>query len=152
MAYRTRPITLLVLMIALALAAALAGCSASSAAPAGTAPSSATPSTGVPSAGVPAPTIKVLAPLDGAEVAGPDLKVQVETTGLTFVMPSNTVVPGEGHVHFTLDDQPFKMSTTPDYVFKDVAPGPHTLKAELVKNDTKSFDPPVVQIVKYTVK
>jgi hypothetical protein len=76
----------------------------------------------------------------------------VETSGLKLVMPSNTLVPGEGHVHFTLDEQPFKMSATPDYAFKDVALGPHSLKAELVQNDTKPFDPPVVQTVTFTVK
>ena len=90
--------------------------------------------------------------LDGAELAVGEVKVQVETTGLKFVMPSNTVVPGEGRVHFTLDGRPFQMSTTPDYTFKDVAPGQHTIKAELVQNSTESFDPPVVQTVAFTVR
>jgi hypothetical protein len=129
-----RPASLIVTLLVLGLAGLLAGCAAS------------------PAATVAPPAIKVLAPLDGTEVAGTELKVQVETTGLKLVNPSNTLVPGEGHVHFTLDGQPFKMSVSPDYVFTDVTPGPHTLKAELVQNDTKSFDPPVAQTVTFRVR
>jgi len=103
-------------------------------------------------ADVPAPTVKLVAPVEGAEVPAGDLTVAVETTGLTFVMPSNTIVPGEGHVHFSLDGGPIQMSTTPEYVLKDVAPGPHTLEAELVQNDTESFDPPVLQEITFTAK
>ena len=99
-----------------------------------------------------APTIKLVTPTDGAEVPAGDLPMTVETTGLKFVMPSNTVVPGEGHVHFTLDDKPLQMSATPAYVMKNVTPGPHTLKAVLVQNDAKPLDPPVVQTVTFTVK
>jgi hypothetical protein len=98
------------------------------------------------------PTMKLVAPAEGATVPAGDLRMAVETTGLKFVMASNNVVPGEGHVHFTLDDKPFQMSIDPEYVMKDVAPGPHTLKAELVQNDTKSFDPPVLQTITFTAQ
>lgn len=101
---------------------------------------------------VAAPTIKVVTPADGSKVPAGSVSVAVETTGLKFAMPSNTVVSGEGHVHFTLDDKPFVMSTDPEYVLKDVAAGAHTLKAELVQNDTSSFDPPVEQIVTFTAE
>ncbi len=99
-----------------------------------------------------APTLELVAPTDGGEVAAGDVAISVKTTGLKFVIPSNTIVPGEGHVHFTLDDEPFKMSTSPDYVFEGVAPGEHTLVAELVQNDTKPFGPPVTQQVTFTAK
>lgn len=148
MTRKARVASFVLALTAAALVGLLAGCSASTSVPARSAPVSAAPS---PDASAARPTIKVIAPEDGAAVAGGELKVQVETTGLKFVMPGNTRVPGEGHVHLTLDGQPFKMSTTPDYVFKDVSAGPHTLKAELVQNDTKPFDPPVLQTVKFTV-
>jgi hypothetical protein len=77
------------------------------------------------------------------------MTVAVETTGLEFVMPSNTNVAGEGHVHFTLDDRPFVMSIEPEAVIDDVEAGPHTLVAELVQNDTSSFDPPVKQTIEF---
>lgn len=98
------------------------------------------------------PTMKLVTPTEGATLPAGDVQMAVETTGLKFVMPSNTVVAGEGHVHFTLDDKPFQMSTDPEYVMKDVAPGPHTLKAELVQNDTKSFDPPVFEEITFIVQ
>lgn len=98
------------------------------------------------------PTIQLVSPVEGDTVASGDLKVVVETTNLKYTMPSNTNVPGEGHVHFTLDDEPFQMSTTPDYTFKDVAPGEHRLVVEVVQNNTESFDPPIEQEITFTVE
>ncbi len=98
------------------------------------------------------PTLQLVAPAEGATVDAGTVNISVTTTGLKFVMPSNTIAPGEGHVHFTLDDRPFEMSTTPDFAFDDVVAGPHTLTAELVQNDTTPFSPPVKQQVTFTVK
>jgi len=141
--------TMLLTVLALTTAALVAGCSGS---PAASAPS-ASPSTSAPAnAPVTAPTVKLLEPAAAAVVSGDKVTVRVETTGLKFTMPSNTVVPGEGHVHFTLDDQPFEMSIEPEYVFKDVAPGTHTLRAELVQNDTTPFSPEVFETVEFTVE
>lgn len=108
-----------------------------------------TPDASAPAA---APTVKLTEPLEGAELLAGDVVVEVETTGHKFVMPSNTNVPGEGHVHFTLDDRPFVMSTTPSGVIKDVKPGTHKLVAELVQNNTDSFDPPVEAEIEFVVK
>jgi len=108
----------------------------------------ATPSTSTSAA----PTVELLAPVEGSSISAGDVKVSVKTSGLKFSMPSNTNVPGEGHVHFTLDGQPFKMSVKPEYVFAGVTPGQHKLKAELVQNDTKSFSPPVEQEITFTVQ
>lgn len=136
-------------LIALGLFAALgllAACAAPSAAPqsGGAADPESAPAV--------APTIKLVEPTTGAEVASGQVKVAVETTGLKFVMPSNTLVAGEGHVHFTLDDNPFVMSTEKSTVLENVAPGPHRLVAELVQNDTTEFDPPVKQEIDFIAK
>jgi hypothetical protein len=122
--------------------ALLSGCSQKSAAP----------STAAPASAVAPPTIKVVAPTEGATLPAGDIKVSVQTTGLKFVMPGGADVAGEGHVHFTLDSLPLKMSDKPDYTFTGVAAGAHTLHAELVQNDAKSFTPPVEQVVKFTIK
>ena len=98
------------------------------------------------------PTIELVTPAEGATVPAGDVSVSVKTTGLKFVMPSNTLVAGEGHLHVTLDDEPFKMSTTPDYVYEGVTPGEHKLEVELVQNDTKSFSPPVKQVITFVAK
>ncbi len=133
----------------LALVALLSGCAV--AAPGGSGTSAArAPQPSAASA--PAPTIRLVTPLQGTEVVAGNVEVKVDTTNLEFVMPSNTVVPGQGHVHFTLDGNPFKMSTRPAYVFEGVAPGQHTLRAELVQNDTKSFTPPVKEEITFLVK
>lgn len=135
----------LVALVLLALAASgvlLGGC----------AQKPATPQSTAPQAAAAPPTMQLLAPVDGTTVPAGDVKLSVKTTGHKFVMASTTNVPGEGHVHFTLDGQPFKMSITPDYVYAGVTPGEHTLKAELVQNDTKSFSPPVEQEITFTAK
>jgi hypothetical protein len=134
----------MLVVVALAVSAALLGGCAQKPA---TTPESTAPQTAA------APrTMQLLEPVDGATVPAGDVKMLVKTTGHKFVMASNTNVPGEGHVHFTLDGEPFKMSVTPDYVYAGVTPGEHTLEAELVQNDTKSFSPPVKQEIVFTAK
>ena len=96
--------------------------------------------------------MQLLEPVDGGTVPAGDVKMLVKTTGHKFVMASNTNVPGEGHVHFTLDGEPFKMSVEPNYTYEGVTPGEHTLEAELVQNDTKPFSPPVKQEIVFTAK
>ncbi len=97
-------------------------------------------------------TVRLVEPTAGATVAAGTVTVRVETTGLKFSMPSNTNVSGEGHVHFTLDDRPFIMSVEPQAELEDVSPGQHTLKAELVQNDTQSFDPPIVETIEFVAE
>ena len=146
--------TTLIALVALMTLLALGGCSgASSGGGKPVSPSQAAPKASGPSAvSAPAPTIELVAPAAGAPVAAGDVAVSVKTTGLTFTMPSNTNVAGEGHVHFTLDGAPFKMSVKPDYTYAGVAPGDHKLVAELVQNDTKSFSPPVKAEIEFTAK
>lgn len=145
MKVRKVSLALALLALPLALAACAGGGATSGTATPASAPVSAS------AAGAP-PTIELLEPVASAVVPAGEVVVRVKTSGLEFVMPSNTNVPGQGHVHFTLDDQPFKMSTEPEYSFKDVAAGPHRLKAELVQNNTQSFDPPVKQEIEFTVQ
>lgn len=99
-----------------------------------------------------APTVKLATPIAGATVPVGTVKVAVETTGLEFVKPSGTNVPGQGHVHFTLDDRPFVLSIEREAELKDVEPGRHKIIAELVQNDTESFDPPIKQELEFVVE
>lgn len=126
--------------------AVLSGCSGK------TTPNPAAAPAASDTASVAAPTIELVSPVADSAVPAGDVSMSVKTTGLKFVMASNTNVAGEGHVHFTLDGQPFKMSVKPDYVYADVTPGTHTLKAELVQNDTKSFNPPVEQEITFVAE
>lgn len=145
----TTRLTRIALFAALAALAAvvLAGCSGAEKAET---PVRATESPAVAEA--PAPTIELTEPLAGATVLAGEVPVNVKTTNLKFASASNTNVPGEGHVHYTLDDRPFVMSITPDAVLKDVEPGTHKLVAELVQNNTQPFNPPVLQEIEFTVE
>lgn len=137
----------MIVLFAVVLAMGLAGCSAGSGAqdsPAATSGGSATTAA--------APTIKVTSPKNGDSLAPGDVLVAVETTDLKFVMPGNKNVAGEGHVHFSLDGKPEQMSTTPSYTFKDVAAGSHTLRAQLVQNNTEPFDPPIFEEITFEVE
>lgn len=131
----------LALTLLLAAATMLSGCAKGSADSGSTSESAVTAAT--------PPTIELVSPAAGAKVPAGDVSLSVKTTGLKFVMPSNTLVPGEGHVHFELDDEPVMMSTTPDYVYEGVSAGEHKLTAELVQNDTKPFSPPVKQEITF---
>lgn len=135
-------IVLVLALSSLVASAVLAGCAAKPTA-------SATPTSAQPAT---PPTLSLTAPQAGAEVPAGTVPVSVQTTGLKYAMPSNTNVPGEGHVHFTLDDRPFIMSTEPDAEINDVTPGEHKLVAELVQNNTQSFDPPIKQEITFSAK
>lgn len=98
------------------------------------------------------PTVELVEPTAGAEVPAGELTVKVTATDLEFTMASNKNVPGQGHLHVTLDDRPYEMSVEPQIVLKDVEPGEHKLVVELVQNNTVSFDPPVKQEIEFTAK
>ncbi len=136
-------------MALLALVPLLAACATSTPATSSDAASPSAPATGSAASDA---TVKLLEPVSGAEVPAGTVTVKVETTGLTFTMPSNTNVEGEGHVHFILDDRPDQMSTEPQAEIADVEPGPHTLTAVLVQNNTEPFDPPIEAVVEFTAK
>lgn len=104
-----------------------------------------------PAAPAAAPTLRLTAPVAGVTVPSGTVKVAVETANITFVMPGENA-PGEGHVHFTLDDRPYIMSIEKTAELTDVGPGSHTLVAELVQNDTSSFDPPITQEIEFYVE
>lgn len=150
--HRSIRLALTALSLALAVSAVtvLGGCAKSAATDSSTTPTSAAPAASTAPATL--PTIEIVTPAEGSTVAAGDVSVSVKTTGLKFANPSNTLVAGEGHVHFTLDTKPFEMSISPEYVFKGVAPGEHKLVAELVQNDTQSFSPKVEQEITFVAK
>jgi hypothetical protein len=105
--------------------------------------------------------------MDGAELPAGDLPVTVEATNFTLADKlGKTNVAGEGHIHYYLDvDAPttagqpaippegsqWAPSASPNYTFKNVAAGTHTLSAELVNNDHTPLNPPVVQKITVTL-
>jgi Domain of unknown function (DUF4399) len=49
------------------------------------------------------PTMKIVAPADGATVQGPKVKVEVAVTDWKLVPAGTKVADGEGHLHFFVD-------------------------------------------------
>lgn len=108
----------------------------------------------------PVPLIKIDQPIDGQVVESyvVDLKFSLKNFTLKDykALPKNK--PNEGHLHIWLDvDSPnrdnVRMSFKNDiYTFADVTPGKHTLVVELANNDHSSFDPQIIQTIKFETK
>lgn len=69
-------------------------------------------------------TLKLLSPQEGEVVAGPDVSV-------SFSLANYELAPSGNHVHLILDNEPYIpwYDTSKPYVFKNVAPGPHVIRA-----------------------
>lgn len=91
----------------------------------------------------PPPTITVSSPGDGEQVAGPDLTINYQITG-----------QGYDHAHFTIDSEPHNtdMGLTGTYTIANVAPGSHTLTAQLVDpSHTPLTNPEAMFTVNFTM-
>ncbi len=106
--------------------------------------------------GAAAPKVQIVGPASGGALAAGDLTVQAEV--LNFQLADQVgaaAAAGIGHVVFTLDGQAAAagssiVSTDGRAVFANVAPGTHTLRAELVNNDGTPLVPAVAAQVLFT--
>lgn len=81
-------------------------------------------------------------PTEGAVVQGPDVTVKFTIENWKLFMDETTKL-GQ-HIHFILDNDPYTAHYSTDpFVFKNVAPGPHVIRAfpsrpwhECIKQDT----------------
>lgn len=108
------------------------------------------------------PTLRVTAPQEGTVIESDTVTVTFEVEGFEIV-PSTIPVseagqhpevnrPGEGHLHFTLDQQPLVVWYDDEpYDFTKVSAGEHVLMVELANNDHASLSPPVMQTIHFTV-
>jgi hypothetical protein len=71
-----------------------------------------------------APHIRITSPKPEQVLRGPDVRVQFSVSGAHLQ-------PGGTNVHFMLDNEPFEVQfdASHPHVFKDVAPGTHTIRA-----------------------
>jgi hypothetical protein len=98
-------------------------------------------------------TIDVVAPADGARVAGDELEVVMELEGGRIVEGASTQLsPDEGHIHVSLDGDVVSMTygTVQVLDLRTLEPGTHTLEAEFVAADHAPFSPRVVASVSFT--
>lgn len=117
-------------------------------------PPSATPSaTAV--ADRPASTAKlaIISPRNGQVVHGATVRLKVSLKDAKVVPGTTTgVVPDEGHLHVSLDDQVVSMTGDMQQLIADLTPGQHLLKVEFVAADHAPFDPRVIVAVAFEVK
>ncbi|MEX0801315.1 MAG: helix-turn-helix transcriptional regulator [Dehalococcoidia bacterium] len=114
------------------------------------------------------PTVGVVSPLDGGQVVGPTVEIQVEVTDFNLAPPSGTgATPGQGHIVYYLDFEPAfvpgqsAIPEDPDvayapthllaHTFGMVAPGPHQVFVLLVHGDHTPIIPPTIHSVNFTV-
>ena len=111
-------------------------------------------------------TVTITGPTDGAEVAGTEITVTMEASGVTIV-PAGELVDGTGHHHIYLDADlgapGTPVPTVPNqiihlgdgsatYTFTDVAPGEHRLIAVVADGMHLPLQPWVVDTVTFTVR
>lgn len=93
------------------------------------------------------PTLGVVAPADGSNVAGPD--VNVELSVQNFVVASGT---GDGHIHYTVDGGSTVMKYDTDPIaLTGLSVGNHTVYLELVDNSHTPITPAVNTTVTFYV-
>lgn len=112
------------------------------------------------------PTVTILEPSEGAEVAGPSVGVRLTAEGIQIV-PAGQLVPGTGHHHLYLDadltapgapvpavpGQIVHLGTgVSEYTFENVAPGSHRLIAVVADGVHVPLQPWVVDTVTFTVR
>ncbi len=114
---------------------------------------------GIPTSTQAADGFMVISPAPGEVVEEDTVRVVVQLPeGFKLVDPAlNSVnAQGEGHVHLWLDALPRHddavsktLDVTPEYTYTNVFSGLHTLRAELLRNDHVSYDPPLVAFVDF---
>lgn len=70
--------------------------------------------------------------------------VEVQVVGLKLTDPATVgekPAPGQGHIHYQIDDGPIIATTATDLIFHQLKPGPHKLKVMLAANDHSPLGP-----------
>jgi hypothetical protein len=81
------------------------------------------------------PTVSITSPTAGATVPG---------TFTVTVASSNFNIPTQGHIHVYLDSTSnYQLGNGPTFTFTNVAPGQHTIWAQLQNPDHSPLSPPV---------
>ncbi len=113
----------------------------------------------------PAVRVEIVEPAGGATVAGPDVRVRLEVTGIE-IAPIAEARPGTAHHHLFLDadvaswgemiplDDPQIVHMgdgRTEHTFAGLAPGPHRVIAVLADPAHFPLDPPAADTLRFTV-
>jgi hypothetical protein len=93
------------------------------------------------------PTLGVVAPADGSNVAGPDVNIDISVQN--FNVANGT---GDGHIHYTVDGGGLNMKYDTDPIaLTGLTTGTHTVDLELVDNNHAPLSSPVTASVTFNV-
>jgi len=70
--------------------------------------------------------------------------VEVQVTGIKMIDPATVgekPAPGQGHLHYQIDDGPVIATTATELSFHGLKPGPHKIKVMLAANDHSALGP-----------
>ena len=110
-------------------------------------------------------SVTILAPVEGAEVTGPDLLVRLGVTGVT-ITSADTHEPGTGHHHIFVDRDLTPLDDTipagvpgiihmgrgqTEFVVEGLESGEHQLIAVIAEWSHVPLGPPAVDTVRFTV-
>lgn len=87
-----------------------------------------------------APSLSIISPTQGQIISGSSFNAQAAASGVRLVAANGTIIEGEGHIHFFLDNGSYVLSPTGTYVFENVPAGQHSLRAELHRGDHSLYD------------
>jgi hypothetical protein len=96
-------------------------------------------------------TLAFREPADGATLAGDDATIVLDLEGGTVVDRLSQVTPDTGHLHVSVDGKLVSMTYGEEQVI-DLRPygaGTHTMVAEFVAADHRSFAPPVTASITF---
>lgn len=112
----------------------------------------------------PAITVTILSPREGQQVVGPDVTIQLQTSGIEINKADGQRTPGVAHYHLFLDtplpqaiDQPYPAApgsihiAENSYTFKGLKTGDHTLIVALGDGAHYPLNPPVTATLHFTV-
>jgi hypothetical protein len=75
--------------------------------------------------------------------------VNVRSENFRVMAPKAQNVPGEGHLHFRLNDGPPLEALSDSYVFTQIEAASHKLEVELTNHDHSALNPPVTAMVRF---
>ena len=98
------------------------------------------------------PSITIVTPADGTPVGTSGFRMQTSVRGFDLSQDNyaGTSVPGQGHIHFSLDGALAQPTAQTSYDFSGLTPGSHVLRAELRNNDHSALTPAVFDEISVT--
>lgn len=95
------------------------------------------------------PSVQITKPKDGEVIKGTMVTVNVRSENFKVMAPKAQNVPGEGHLHFRLNDGPPLEAFSDSYVFTQIEAAKHKLEVELKNHDHSALNPPVMAVVRF---